>query len=276
MIVLPNLVERPVIRSAPAAPPGPARVYRMSSLSDFTYPDGEAAEEGASVIERIVEKEFGLQKQAVMRGLIKPGTELPPKYTLEILDDPTDPDFEGYSVIALAVPSGRSERVIGMVRPGVGRLKDGTPYVRMFFGPIVDETFEKGTANGRPIETYLMDAAFNRVEAITRENPAALVDNQCGVSATHLRSYGFGRLISRVGVPNVDAEGPGLYHADNRITLLARSGDGTQSLPLSVAQQMARGHMEKCYGVPSTARLIRHVEERLERMAGPDGRVALS
>lgn len=284
------------------------RTNEVTELSTFWMPDGRAVtgaklysisqlqptKLGRASIDTLIEKEFRLQQLAVASGQIKPGAELQPKFTREILEDETE---KAYTVMALTVPSkenSHSYKVVAMVRPDVVVAegdydkKRFTPaYVKLWFTPIVDRAFKGARAmegNDRntissELDTFLIYAAIKRARELKGEDgqpvvskkPLIFADNQGSMNIGDLRRHGFCVLIDRVGVPDLAATGSALYRPVHRTTLMVKPEGhrwgADYFLPLPMAASMVTDYLHSGFGVPVRAKMVKNAISRLEERA---------
>ncbi len=280
----------------------------VTNLSTFWMPDGTPIHGaklfsvsrlwpikklGGTSIEDLLEAEYRLQMTAVAADLIKPGTELQPKYAREILEDRTE---KAYTVMAVTVPSRESPlgyQVVAMVRPDVV-LANNEHYVKLWFTPIVHPDYvgaraREGKKKGGPLpqtlDTFLMHRALDREkdledmkgEPVAGGDPLVFADDLGSMKVNELRKHEFGVLIDKVGVPDLAATGPALYRQVHEATVLIRSNKLHGSrLPLPMAVEMVKDYQHNGFGVPLTARMVKDATSRLEEKAAGTGYVQLT
>ncbi|MBI4439057.1 hypothetical protein HY640_03950 [Candidatus Woesearchaeota archaeon] len=235
----------------------------LVSVSDLTEPN--ATDPEGVPWRKHVMKEYEVQKHAIRSGTLAPGKELLPQYAIEVLKDPTE---ENYTVMTLIFPSNHSHRfqAVGMIRPDVVRLGDGTPYIKLWYGPIVRESF-RGTSvlrSGRNLTDILMTEAIGRMKPTAGEDPMIFVDSDNSLHPDQYLRYGFTPMISGLHVPDLRAEGAAKDEPFSTVSLYVRMPKG-RKLPPSRAWEMVKDYLVKGYEAPEKGTITHLAADRLAR-----------
>jgi hypothetical protein len=105
---------------------GRARKYspvHLVMVSDLRNPNGKDRD-GIPWRDYVLKEYAHVQRPAVKWGILRPGQELLPRYTIDILTDP-DPDNDNYTVMMVTVTSRdhtHGFRPVAMIRPDVTRF----------------------------------------------------------------------------------------------------------------------------------------------------------